>query len=143
MKNSKNFGKALRDLRISKNIKIEQISKITKINQQYFESFEKGDFSMNNEVYIRLFLIEYIKCIDQSQLEKILNQFNDLNGAPTKKPLTFIPADVASENDEELKLSDDEFLNIQNYTPKKIAIIITTFIFIILIFRLVLHLSKA
>lgn len=142
MKNSKNFGKALRDLRISKNIKIEQISKITKINQQYFESFEKGDFSMNNEIYIRLFLIEYIKCIDQSQLEKILNQFNDLNGVSTKNALTFIPADAASENGEEFKLSDDEFLNIQNYTPKKIAIIITTFIIIILIFRLVLHLSK-
>ena len=141
MKNSKNFGKALRDLRISKNIKLEQISKITKINQQYFESFEKGDFSMNNEIYIRLFLIEYIKCIDQSQLERILNQFNDLNGVSTKKPLTFIPADAASENDE-LKLSDDEFLNVQNYTPKKIAIIITTFIIIIIIFRLVLHLSK-
>ena len=97
---------------------------------------------MNNEIYIRLFLIEYIKCIDQSQLEKILNQFNDLNGVSTKNPLTFIPADGASENDGEFKFSDDEFLKIQNYTPKKIAIIITTFIIIILIFRLVLHLSK-
>ena len=142
MKNSKNFGKALRDLRISKNIEIEQISKITKINEQYFESFEKGDFSINNEVYIRLFLREYIKCIDQSQLEKILNQFNDLNGISLNKTLTFIPADSESENNEELKLYDDEFLNIQNYTTKKIAIIITTFIIIILIFRLVLHLSR-
>ena len=143
MKNSKNFGKALQDLRISKNIKIEQISKITKINEKYFESFEKGDFSMDNGVYVRLFLIEYIKCIDQSQLEKILNQFNNLNGLSIKKPLTFIPADAESESDEELQLPDDDFLNIQNYTPKKIAIIITTFIIIILIFRLVLHLSKA
>ena len=98
---------------------------------------------MDNGVYVRLFLIEYIKCIDQSQLEKILNQFNNLNGLSIKKPLTFIPADAESESDEELQLPDDDLLNIQNYTPKKIAIIITTFIIIILIFRLVLHLSKA
>ena len=42
------------------------------------------------------------------------------------KPLTFIPADAASENDEELKLSDDEFLNVQKIELVKIAIIITT-----------------
>ena len=75
MKILKSFGKALYEFRISKNISLEKISQITNIDEQYFEEFEKGNFSMNNKVYIRLFLREYIKCIDSTQLEKIMQKF--------------------------------------------------------------------
>ena len=78
MKILKSFGKALYDLRISKNVSLEKISQITKINQDYFEEFEKGNFSINNEVYIRLFLREYIKCIDISKIDDIAFKKNSL-----------------------------------------------------------------
>ena len=73
MKKLKNFGKALYQFRNSTNISLEEISKYTKINQEYFKEFEKGNFSVKSEVYIRLFLIEYIKYIDSSKLVEIMN----------------------------------------------------------------------
>ena len=93
MKNLKTFGKALFELRNSKGISLEKISKITKIDQKSFEEFEKGNFSMKSEVYIRLFLIEYVKCIDAIKVEKIMNKFDkSYNDKSTTKTLTFIPA---------------------------------------------------
>ena len=64
MKNLESFGKALYKLRDSENISLDKISNITKIDKKYFEEFEKGIFHNNSETYTRLFLIEYIKCID-------------------------------------------------------------------------------
>ena len=140
MKKLKSFGKALYELRISKNISLEKISEITKINQAYFEEFEKGNFDINIEVYIRLFLREYIRCIDSDKVDDILNKFEiAYNGKSKKETLTFIPDDNQDQSD-----SSDNFNNIlnnQQYTPKKIAIIIIIFLIIIFVFRIVMYLS--
>ena len=141
MKNSKNFGKALCDLRKSKNIKIEKISQITKINEKYFESFESGDFSFKNEIYVKLFLREYINVIDSSQLDRIMQQFNELNDLSDNKSLTFL----ADENNNETQNDEpdlNEIFEYEKYSPKKIALIITSFIMIVLIFRVVFYLSN-
>ena len=140
MKILKSFGKALYDLRVSKNVSLEKISQITKINQEHFEQFEKGNFHTDNEVYIRLFLREYIKCIDSLKMDDIMDQFNRLYYGTKKKNLIFIPD---TDEIEERPNDDSKYaFNVQNYTPKNIAVVITTFLIILFVFRLVIYLSS-
>ena len=135
MEKLKNFGKALYQFRNSKNISLEKISNFTKINQDYFEEFEKGNFSVKSEVYTRLFLIEYIKYIDSDKLEEIMNNFDkSYNGkSKTSSTLTFVPASD-SEDDSANTDNPENIFNSENYTPKKIALIITTFLVIMFAF---------
>ena len=137
MKILKSFGKALYDLRISQNISIEKISQITKIDQEHFEEFEKGNFSSDNEVYVRLFLREYIKCIDPSKIDDIMNNFTRLYHGKTKKQLIFSP-DI----DQDSYPANDDISVSKNYTPKNIAVVIATFLIIIFVFRLVIYLTS-
>jgi len=141
MKNLKTFGKALYELRNSKNISLDKISKITKIDQEYFEEFEKGNFSMRGEVYIRLFLREYVKCINALKVEEITNKFDKIySGKSKQKTLTFVPA--SSESESSNRLNSDNIFNSETYTPKNIALIIFTFLIIMLIFWAVGFLSQ-
>ena len=135
MKKLKNFGKALYQFRNSKNISLEKISNFTKINQKYFEEFEKGNFSVKSEVYIRLFLIEYIKYIDPTKLEEIMNNFDISYNGKTKSSstLTFLPTTNSEDSGNNIDDSENIF-NSENYTPKKIALIIATFLVIMLVF---------
>ena len=142
MKNLKTFGKALSELRNSKDISLDKISKITKIDQKYFEEFEKGNFSMQSEVYIRLFLIEYVKCIDTIQVEKIMNKFDkSYNDKSTTKTLTFIPTSN-NNTDSSNSFYTADILSSDNYTPKKIAFIIFVFLMIMVVFWVVGFLSN-
>jgi len=135
MKKLKNFGKALYQFRNSKNISLEKISNFTKINQEYFEEFEKGNFSVKSEVYIRLFLIEYIKYIDSHKLEEIMSKFDKSYNGKSKpsSTLTFIPAVDSKDNLKNIDNSENIF-NSEIYTPKKIALIIATFLVIMFVF---------
>ena len=135
MKKLKNFGKALYQFRNSKNISLEKISNFTKINQEYFEEFEKGNFSVKSEVYIRLFLIEYIKYIDSSRLEEIMNNFDKSYNGKSKSTstLTFVPTGGSEDNIDNIDNTENIF-NSEIYTPKKIALIIATFLVIMLVF---------
>ena len=142
MKKAENFGKALKELRKSKNINLADISKFSNINQEYFEEFEKGNFSFQEEVYIRLFLIEYVKYIDSDKTDQIINEFQNLfsNNKIKNNDLTFIPA----QNDlEDVESEGNDFsLNSTAYSPRKIAIILFTLIVIFIIFRFVESYSK-
>ena len=71
-----NFAIALKELRDSKGITLDQISDSTKIKITYLEKIESGDFSFKSEIYIKLFLKEYLKCIDYDKSESILQEFN-------------------------------------------------------------------
>ena len=135
MEKLKNFGKALYQFRNSKNISLEKISNFTKINQEYFEAFEKGNFSLKSEVYIRLFLIEYIKYIDSDKLEEIMDNFDkSYNGkSKSSSTLTFVPTEASEDNFINIDNSENIF-NSEIYTPKKIALIIATFLVIMLVF---------
>lgn len=135
MKNLKTFGKALYEFRNSNDITLEKISQITKINQEYFKEFEKGNFSVKSEVYIRLFLIEYIKCIDSNRLDDIMNKFDKSYNGKSKSSttLTFVPAIENEDNSENINNSENIF-NSEVYTPQKIALIIVTFLTIMLVF---------
>ncbi len=141
MKNLKSFGKALYEFRSSKDISLEKISQITNISSEYFEAFEKGDFSINTEVYIRLFLIEYIKCIDATQIDTIMNKFEkSYNGKTNQSKLTFIPTSSDSKDSDQNLYTTNIFDN-KSYSPSKIALVIFTFILIVIIFRVVAQLS--
>ena len=135
MEKLKNFGKALYQFRNSNNVSLEKISNFTKINQDYFEEFEKGNFSAKSEVYTRLFLIGYIKYIDSNKLEEIMNNFDkSYNGkSRSSSTLTFVPTTDSKDNSENTDNPENIF-NSENYTPKKIALIITTFLVIMFAF---------
>ena len=150
MKNLQSFGKALCELRVSKSIELKYISNVTLIKNEIFLEFEKGNFTIHNtsNVYIRLFLREYIKCIDINQVEVIMEQFSNLCNDRSMsnqdkisfENLTFLPD---NEFEKENKSSSDDFSILEglNYTPKKIATIFFVFILIGLFFRIVLYYS--
>ena len=148
MKNLQSFGKALCELRVSKSIELKYISDVTLIKKEIFLEFEKGNFIIHNtsNVYIRLFLREYVKCIDINQVEVIMEQFNNLcsdnpvliQDRATSANLTFLP-DNESKNKNENSLDDFSVLESINYSPKKIARIFFVFILIALFFRIVVY----
>ena len=141
MKNLKTFGKALYEIRISKDISLEKISEITKIEKFCFEEFEKGNFSIKSYVYNRLFLREYIKCIDISKTEEILDKFSKIyNGKSKQTTLTFVPTN--NKEDSSILDFEENILEYKNYSPQKIAIIIITFLVIIFIFWAAQELSN-
>jgi len=72
----KYFYSDFKDIRESKNITIEDIVKKTKIQMQYIDAIEKGNFQDLPPVYIRLFLKSYCKTIDLDE-HKILIQYSD------------------------------------------------------------------
>ena len=55
------FALALKELRKSKDITLEQISDSTNIKIKYLQKIESGDFTFKSDVYIKLFLKEYLK----------------------------------------------------------------------------------
>ena len=136
MKNLESFGKALCKLRDSENISLDKISNITKIDKKYFEEFEKGIFHNNSETYTRLFLIEYIKCIDIDKVDSIMNQFSNIFNGKIKQQnnLKFIEL-------EELKDDSNLEKNNTEYNPKKIATIIFVFIVIVFIFQIAMNIK--
>jgi|TARA_B110000467_G_C18323000_1_gene486774 cytoskeletal protein RodZ len=148
MKNLQSFGKALSELRVSKGIELKYISGVTLIKKEIFLEFEKGNFTIHNtsNVYIRLFLREYIKCIDINQTEVIMDRFSNLcsdrpmsiQDNSSSANLTFLPD---NEPEKESKSSSENFSILEglNYTPKKIATIFFVFILVALFFRIVVY----
>ena len=127
MNKEQSFGKALKQLRESNNIKLDQISSFTKINKKSLEKLEGGDFSFKSEVYIKLFLKEYIKFVDFENSDSILNEFNKvLNKNHVNIALPFIP--TSSDNDSNNQKGDKNSFEPPSYDPKKIGTIIITII---------------
>ncbi len=152
MDKEKNFGKALKQLRESKNIDLEQISSFTKVSINDLNNLEAGNFSFTSMIYIKLFLREYVKYIDQQQVDQIMNQFDQMNdselrGSSSKKSkanLTFLPTDSEEDIglDLENNIDNNNLISDNNYfTPKKIASIILSIIVIYCLLQLVIVLS--
>ena len=108
MEKSQNFALALRELRNSKGITLDQISDYTKIKLKYLEKLESGDFSFKSDVYIKLFLKEYLKFIDIDKSESILQEFDSLFSTSTNIDLTFLPAQNNEESDTEENFFEDK-----------------------------------
>ena len=147
MNKEQSFGKALKQLRESNDIKLDQISSFTKINKQSLENLEGGNFSFTEMIYVRLFLREYIKYIDPTKTDSIINEFENLvDNQSLNKNLTFLPS--TPEDEEELVSDTNEidsnsyFSTNSNYTPKKIAMIILVVIIIICLYQVVIFFSS-
>ena len=134
MEKAQNFAKALKELRKSKGISLEQISDFCKIKKDYLEKIESGEFSFKSEIYVKLFLKEYIRFVDFKKSDSITNEFNKILN---KNSITIEP-DLSSSS----KVFDND--NIDNsqssfdaysYSPKKIATIIFTIIIIIFTYQ--------
>ena len=146
MNKEQSFGKALKQLRESNNIKLDQISSFTKINKKSLEKLEGGDFSFAEIIYVRLFLREYIKYIDPQKTDSIINEFENLtDNKSSNKNLTFLPS--TPEDEEKSVPGDNEvssnsyFQKNRDYTPKKIAMIILVVIIIICLYQVVIFFS--
>ena len=143
MKKSKTFAKALKELRKSKNITLEQISNFSKIDQKYFEEFEKGNFSFKDQVYIRLFLIEYVKYIDLEKVDTIIIEFDNLfDSKNSNSNLTFLPSNLDNVEDDGFDSKNIIEIHDKHYTSKKILTIISIFILIIIIYQFVVIYSQ-
>ena len=130
MEKSQNFALALRELRNSKGITLDQISDYTKIKLKYLEKLESGDFSFKSDVYIKLFLKEYLKFVDIENSESILQEFDTLFSTSTNIDLTFLPIQDNEESD-----TEENFLKDNEYDPKKIGTIVLVVIIIIAVYQ--------
>ena len=134
MEKQHNFALALKELRKSKDITLEQISDSTNIKIKYLQKIESGDFTFKSDVYIKLFLKEYLKYIDFEKSDKILQEFNNLFSSSPDIDLTFMPMN----EDEDTDLNENTF-DINEYDPKKIATIIIIVILIIAVYQFFIH----
>tara|TARA_Y100001968_G_scaffold289324_1_gene292270 strand:+ start:5108 stop:5524 length:417 start_codon:yes stop_codon:yes gene_type:complete len=131
MEKIQNFANAIKQLRKSKGFTLDQISDSCKIKKTYLERIENGDFSFKPEIYIQLFLREYLKYIDFEKSESIMQEFNNIfNHRSSDINLTFMPPN--SDQDDEIIEST---IDISDYDPKRIATIIAIIIIIIIIYQ--------
>ena len=135
MEKINNFANAIKQLRKSKGITLDQISDSCKIKKSYFEKMESGDFSFKPNVYIKLFLKEYLKYIDFEKSENIMQEFDTVSNInPVDIDLTFMPLT----DEEDLNYNnEDNVLESKDYDPKQIATIIGVIIIIIFTYRII------
>ncbi len=96
-------------------------------------------------IYVKLFLREYLKYIDPSKVDEIMNKFEDVNNINSSK-LTFLPSEGDGKDNETTKnLPPNSEINLNNeyFTPKKIGLIILTIIIIVFIIQFTGYLSKS
>lgn len=82
-----NFAEDLKALRESKNITLEEIAAQTRVRISIFEKLESGDFSFQPPTYIRAFIKQYAKAIDEEP-ELILKDYDDARAGKYKKKFT-------------------------------------------------------
>ena len=127
MEKAQNFATAIKQLRKSKGLTLDQISDSCKIKKNYLEKMERGDFSFKSEIYVKLFLNEYLKYIDSNKSESIMQEFNSIfNTKSLDVDLTFMPPSDDQDNNQ-----SDSTIEFDDYDPKQIAIIILVIIIII------------
>tara|TARA_Y100001936_G_scaffold250048_1_gene301843 strand:- start:833 stop:1246 length:414 start_codon:yes stop_codon:yes gene_type:complete len=125
-----NFALALKELRNSKGITLDQISDSTKIKVAYLEKLESGDFSFKPDIYIKLFLKEYLKYVDLDKYESILQEFDNIFSRSPNIDLTFLPY----QENEDSEIADNILLT-KDYDPKKIGTILIIMIIVIAIYQ--------
>jgi len=135
MEKTQNFANAIKQLRKSKGITLDQISDACKIKKNYFEKMEAGDFSFKPKIYIKLFLIEYLKYIDIDKVDSIIQKFDNIfNPSSTDVNLTFMPP---TDDEGDIELGS---INSTDYDPQQIATIIMTIIIIIITYQAISYL---
>ena len=84
IKNTALFFEDLKKLRIDKNIELNEIGTRTKINLEYLELLESGDYTFLPYVYIRLFVKAYTIEIG-AEINEVLQQLDHFMDKQTPK----------------------------------------------------------
>ena len=130
------FYKELKELRESRKISLEEISERTKINIQYLQAIESGDFGDIETPYLRLFLRAYAEEIGGDS-QRSLEQLDSYMGT-SRPPVISVPALEDEPDDEnELETKQKVFLTDQARRQDYIkgGFITIIFIFSIIIFQ--------
>ena len=132
------FYKELKELRISKEISLEDLQSKTKINIRYLEAIESGNFEVLPTPYLRLFIRAYALEIG-GDAERALEQLDSFVGTankPIKSPM------IASEKEDSNYDNEFNFFNLlSNSNLKlrkdilKVSLLSVLFIFSILIIK--------
>ena len=131
------FYKELKELRENRKIALEEISERTKINVQYPQAIEDGQFDEIETPYLRLFLRAYADEIGGDSL-RALEQLDSFMGTKRTKLISSLPQ-IEEETNEESEL---ENRNLKFYPGKKLRqdyivglIFSIILVFVILIFQ--------
>lgn len=109
----KNFSGELKKSREEKQITIQEISNVTRIDEKFIRAIEDADFQVLPEVYIRAFIKEYAKTIELDPQKVIQKYENAKLGKSTPAEGESIPEESeapqdSSEADEEKKETEPE-----------------------------------
>ena len=133
------FYKELKDLRISKEISLEDLESKTKINVKYLNAIEHGDFDILPTPYLRLFIRAYALEIG-GNAERALEQLDSFVG--NNRP-TSTTSQVKNSDKEESKIDEnfnffnlltDSNLKLRN-DILKVSLLSILFIFSIIIIK--------
>ena len=131
-KESSLFFEELKKQRISQDIELNEISNRTKINLEYLESIEQGNFDFLPYIYVRLFLKAY--CIeiglDYNDSLKNLDKTMNIQQVKVKKEHPKINISTSSKS-KPIKQIDLNTFNFSDFKKKNLANIFILFIIII------------
>lgn len=137
--NLKEFGDGLKKIRIEKKISLTDISTETRINVKYLEAFERGEFDLLPQTYIRAFLKEYASFLNLIP-DDILKQYNSAKEEKVEEQTSEkkqSPAPIRS------KILQTSFVKkFYALTPIQRNMLFSAFIFLIAIFIIILANSK-
>ena len=133
------FYKELKDLRVSKEISLEDLESKTKINIKYLNAIEQGDFDILPTPYLRLFIRAYAIEIG-GNAERALEQLDSFVGNNRSTAAT---SQIKNIDKEENKIDDNfSFLNLLSDSNLKlrndilkVSLLSILFIFSIIIIK--------
>ena len=133
------FYKELKDLRISKEISLEDLESKTKINVKYLNAIEQGDFDILPTPYLRLFIRAYAVEIG-GDAERALEQLDSFVGS--NRPIA-ATSQIINTDKEESKIDENfSFFNLLSESNLKlrndilkVSLLSILFIFSIIIIK--------
>jgi len=132
------FYKELKELRVSKEISLEDLQSKTKINIRYLEAIESGNFEVLPTPYLRLFIRAYALEIG-GDAERALEQLDSFVGISTKSVKQSINLNEKDDNNFNDEFNFLSLLSTSNLKFRKdllkVSLLSILFIFSILIIK--------
>ena len=132
------FYKELKELRVSKEISLEDLQSKTKINIRYLEAIESGNFEVLPTPYLRLFIRAYALEIG-GDAERALEQLDSFVGISTKSVKPSINLNEKDDNNFNDEFNFLSLLSTSNLKFRKdllkVSLLSILFIFSILIIK--------
>ena len=132
------FYKELKELRVSKEISLEDLQSKTKINIRYLEAIESGNFEVLPTPYLRLFIRAYALEIG-GDAERALEQLDSFVGISTKSVKQSINLNEKDDNNFNDEFNFLSLLSTSNLKFRKdllkVSLLSVLFIFSILIIK--------